>query len=278
MSFSAEIKKELSELNNLSNKQEVKNELLGYLLSDNISKDGKNIKYLTENEYNINRFAKLLKNVDINNYSINMQGKIYVITIKEKELKEILDIDFNELEDKRSVIRGMYLGAGSINNPENTYHLEMQLKNEKLVDEVASVLNKCNIVVKKMKKLIYIKDSEEISKFLAFIGASKSVLKFEEIRVQRAMSNKVNRIVNCETANLNKLLNASVEQIESIKKLKENGMYQKLNNELKEIAELRLQHPDYSLEKLGELLKKPIGKSGVNYRLRKIIELAKECD
>ena len=89
------------------------------------------------------------------------------------------------------------------------------------------------------------------------------------------MNNKINRLVNCKTANLNRVLNASVEQIEAIRKLKENGKFQNLDDSLKELAELRLEHPDIPLSELGGMLKKPIGKSGVNYRLKKIIELSK---
>ena len=108
------------------------------------------------------------------------------------------------------------------------------------------------------------------------MGASKGVLKFEEIRIQREMRGKVNRIVNCETANLNKTINAAVQQIEAIKKLKEQGKFGKLNDNLKEIANLRLKNPDISYEELGNMLKNPVGKSGVNYRLKKIIEIAQE--
>ena len=104
--------------------------------------------------------------------------------------------------------------------------------------------------------------------------ANKAVLKFEEIRVQRHMNNKVNRLVNCKSANLNKVLNASIEQINAIKKLKEKGQFEKLNDNLKEIAELRLEFPDISLVELGQKLSIPIGKSGVNYRLNKIIKIA----
>ena len=101
-------------------------------------------------------------------------------------------------------------------------------------------------------------------------------MKFEEIRIQREMRGKVNRLVNCKTANLNKTINASVEQIAAINKLKENGKFNKLNENLKEIAELRIENPDMSLIDLGKLLKEPVGKSGVNYRLKKIIELAND--
>ena len=108
------------------------------------------------------------------------------------------------------------------------------------------------------------------------MGASKAVLKFEDIRIKKEMRGKVNRLVNCETANLTKIINASVEQINAIKKLKENGKFSKLNDNLKEIANLRLEYPDISYEELGEKLKNPVGKSGVNYRLKKIIEIAQE--
>ena len=281
MSFSTEIKKELSEINNLAKKEEVKYELMGYLLSNNISEEKKCIKYSTENEYNINRFAKIIKNMNIIDFSIDIQGKVYSIIFKKKyleniefeEIKEIKNLDYI-----KAVIRGIYLGAGSINNPEKKYHLEMELSKSQLVDDFVEILDKYDIHVKKTNKIIYIKDGEQISKFLVFIGAIKSVIRFEEIRVQRSMNNKINRLVNCESANLTKVINASVEQIEAIKKIKENGYYEKMNESLKEIAEIRLEHPEYSLSELGKNLKKPISKSGVNYRLKRIVELSKECD
>ncbi len=272
-SFSYEIKKELSEINNLAKKNEVKYELLGYLYSSNIEKTKNRIKYVTENEYNINRFGKLLKNVNINEFKIDLQGKAYVIKSKVPEITETLE-QANELEE-RAFVRGLFLGSGSINNPENKYHLEIKIENNRIIDDLISILKKYDVNVKSLDNSIYIKDGEEISKFLAFIGANKSVLVFEEIRVQREMNNKVNRLVNCKTANLNKTLNASVEQINAIKKLKENGKFLKLDKGLQELAELRLEYPDMPLSELGQKLKNPIGKSGVNYRLKKIIELSK---
>ena len=107
-----------------------------------------------------------------------------------------------------------------------------------------------DIHVKSIDKASYIKDGEEISKFLAFIGTNKSVLEFEQIRVQRDMNNKINRLVNCKTANLTKTLNASVEQINAIKKLKENGEFKKMDKSLQELAELRLEYPDLPLAEL----------------------------
>ena len=145
----------------------------------------------------------------------------------------------------------------------------------KIVEEILKILG-VNVkeIELKNKYSIYIKEGEEISKILAVIGENKAVLKFEDIRVKREMRGKVNRLVNCETANLNKTINASIEQIAAIKKLKKEGKFNKLNDNLKEIANLRIENPDMSLIELGKLLKEPVGKSGVNYRLKKIIEIA----
>ena len=278
MSFSGEIKKELSELGNLANKEEVKYELLGYLLSDNMIEEKNKIKFLTENEYNINRFAKLLRNVEINEFSIEIQGKVYNITLNKNKIEtyKYINIDLIEKVDLvKATVRGMFLGSGSINNPENTYHLELKLKNIKIAEKIIEIMKNYDIKLKNIENSIYLKDGEEISKFLAFIGATKSMLKFEEIRVQKQMNNKVNRLVNCKTANLDKVMSASAEQIAAIGKLKTSGKFQMLDESLKELAEIRLEHPDMPLSELGKLLSKPIGKSGVNYRLKKIVELSK---
>ena len=280
MSFSTELKEEISKLETLSNKEAVKYELIGYLISSNISEEKNKIKFSTENEYNINRFSRLLSNMEINNYDIAVQGNLFVITVNKKMIENIENIENLNLEQIKWLIRGVYLGSGSINNPEKKYHLEIGIaKNsdaEKIIEYLKSYDIKSNIIEKKSEYAVYLKDGEEISKFLALLGANKSVIKFEEIRVQREMNNKINRIVNCETANLNKTINASIEQIEAIKKLKTNKKFEKLDDSLKEIAELRLQNPNASLIELGKLLKQPVGKSGVNYRLKKIMEIANE--
>ena len=280
MSFSTELKKEISELGNLSNKEAVRYELIGYLISSNISEEKNKIKFSTENEYNINRFSRLLSNMEINNYDITVQGNLFVIRVNKNMIKDLnIDEDFN-LEQVKWLIRGAYLGSGSINNPERKYHLEIGIskKNnaEKIVEYLKNYDIKSNIIEKKSEYAIYLKDGEEVSKLLALLGANKSVIRFEEIRVQREMNNKINRIVNCETANLNKTINASIEQIEAIKKLKKNNEFEKLDDSLKKIAELRLLNPNASLVELGKLLDEPVGKSGVNYRLKKIMEIANE--
>ena len=289
LSFSSDIKQELNKNSNLVNKEIVKQELLGYLLSGNtsIGKDNK-IKFSTESDYNINRFSKLLTNLNIN-HQIDITGKTFFITIKKKEI-DWLPIIENKIvltgqigkkeEEKRAFIRGLFMGAGSVNNPENKYHLEIIVANEENLWMVKELLENLGIHIKilqtKQKNSLYLKEGEEISKFLALIGANKAVMQFEDIRVQREMRGKVNRLVNCESANLNKTINASIEQIAAIRKLKQDGKFNKLDENLKEIANLRLENPDMPLSELGKLLKNPIGKSGVNYRLKKIIEIANE--
>lgn len=289
MSFSSELKEELSKINNLAKKDLVKMELLGYLLSSNVSIINDEIKFSTESDYNINRFANLLENMRIMDYSIGVSGKTYYITFDIESISEIAYIENNQIilndisgrEDRlKALIRGIYLGSGSVNNPENKYHLEISLLNYENTKKISDMLINFGINSKILKNIkdytIYFKEGEEISKFLAFINANKSVLKFEEIRVQREMNNKVNRLVNCETANLNKTINAAVEQIEAIEKLKKNNKFDSLDDNLKEIANARVENPNMSLVELGKTLSVPVGKSGANYRLKKIIEIANE--
>ena len=290
MSFSSDIKQELNKNSNLVDKEQVKNELIGYLISGNIEIEENNIKFSTESDYNINRFSKLLANLNIN-HNIEIVGKNFIITLKIKDIKDFVDVkdnkiyfkpEINNLKDEylKAIIRGVFMGSGSINDPNKKYHLEIVFKTEENLNIVINILKKLDINTKKMiienKKSLYIKEGEEISKFLALIGAAKAVMNFEEIRIRKEMRGKVNRIVNCETANLNKTINASIEQIAAIKKLKENGKFNNLSDNLKEIANLRLENPDMSLVDLGKKLNKPLGKSGVNYRLKKIMEIANE--
>lgn len=283
MSFSIEVKEELSKLSNLANKECVRAELYGYINTINTSLKENDIKFTTESKFNINRFSKLLNNVGIEEYSININGKNFYITIPKKEkiklekIYENYEIPENENE-KKALVRGVFLGSGSINNPQKKYHIEIILKNLDMAKTIIKILKEYGIDFKilsrQTKFSIYSKDGEEISKFLAFIGANKAVINFEEIRVYRDMRNNVNRIVNCETANLNKTVNAAVKQIEAINKLKKEGKFNSLPENLKEVANLRLENPDASLAELGAMLKKPIGKSGVNYRLNTIVKMA----
>lgn len=315
MSFSSDLKEELSKISNLNKKDEVKYELIGYLISKNASVVKNNVRYATESEYNINRFSKLLRNLDIEN-NIEFDGKSFIITFKVKNLIEEVEVVENQLEIKsnvdfeniktissgqseklvqndinnnkliviendnckRAIVRGAFLGAGSINNPSRTYHLEINLSTKNNMEFLDEILKQCNIRCKKLENnnSIYLKDGEEISSIIALFGASSSVLKFEDIRVQKEMNGKVNRIVNCQSANLNKTLNASVEQIDAIRRLQQSNKFNNLDDNLKEIALLRLEYPDMSLVELGKKLKEPLGKSGVNYRLKRIIKIAED--
>lgn len=288
MSFSGEIKEELSKLSNLKDKEAVYYELIGYLITKN-TKIEKRIKYSTESEYNINRLNKLLNNLNIK-YDIEMQGKLYVISFsKNTDIKDIQIIDssicinpieVNEDKDVKAIIRGAFMGGGFVSEPTSKYHLEINFENETNFEFIKKLLENYNMSIKRLKRdgsiSLYIKDGEEISNFLALIGASESMLKFEEIRVIKEARNNVNRMVNCEVANLNKTVTAATKQIEAIRKLKNSRKFTNLSEELKEIANLRLKNPDASLIELGNMLKEPVGKSGVNYRLNKLIKMAEE--
>jgi len=185
-----------------------------------------------------------------------------------------------EEQIKRVHIRELFLKSGFVNSPQKDYHLEIIFAEEEKAFEVEKLLLEFDIHVKTIKKgkgyMIYIKDGEEISNFLALIGAMSSVLKFEEVRVERELKNNINRAVNCETANLNKTIDAAIKQIEAIKKIKKNKKFENMPENLKEIANLRESNPHASLIELGQMLEKPIGKSGVNHRLKKILEIADE--
>ena len=180
----------------------------------------------------------------------------------------------------KALVRGCFLGGGSITNPKNTYHLEIHFSEQKNVGMIENILTYYEITFGKMKKTrsfsLYMKDGDEISKYLALIGASRSVLKFEEIRVYRDIRNQVNRKVNCETANLNKTVNAALQQIENIQYLQSIGKLAKLSEPLQEIAKARLENPEASLTELGNMLVKPIGKSGVNHRFQAIEKIVEE--
>ena len=276
MSFSSEVKQELSSINTYSKSNLIEAELIGYLMSANIKEENEKIEFITENEFNIERIYKILFKLKIE-YEPETRRKTFVAKINKPNLRNIEDLETEE--EKKALIRGIFLGSGSINDPTKKYHLEILLNDKDAAQYIQNILKSFNIKAKilEMNNTIYIKEGEEISKFLAFIGAQKAVLKYEEIRVMREIRNNVNRQVNCETANLNKTISASVMQIEAINYLKKVKKYEELPTGLQEIAELRLEYPEMSLKDLGSLLENPLGKSGVNHRLKKIIEIADEA-
>lgn len=179
---------------------------------------------------------------------------------------------------RRAYLRGAFLGSASISDPEKTYHLEFVTDNEQFAKDLENIINtyKLNskIVQRKNYFVVYLKEGENIIDLLNIIGAHTSLLELENIRVYKEMRNNVNRIVNCETANLQKTVDASMKQIDNIKLIEETIGIDKLPKNLRDIARLRLEFSEASLKELGEMLYPSVSKSGVNHRLRKIDDIA----
>ena len=281
MSFSYEVKEEVSKLINYKSKKVLEAELLGYILTGNTTQKETAIEFVTENEFNIEALYKILFNLDIE-YEPTIKGKCYVATIEiNDKLKDYFNHIFSKEEEiLKAIVKGAFLGAGSINNPEKKYHLEILFKIKENVNYIINICKNFGINLKqlesKSKYILYLKEAEEISKFLALIGANKAVLKFEEIRIMREMKNNVNRLVNCETANINKTVNAAVNQINDIKLIQSKNKFDEMPEDLRVVALARLENPECTLKELGSKLDKPIGKSGVNHRLKRIHEFAED--
>ncbi|WP_189015415.1 DNA-binding protein WhiA [Paenibacillus marchantiophytorum] len=182
---------------------------------------------------------------------------------------------------KRAYLRGAFMAGGSVNNPEgSSYHLEIASIYEEHCKALTQLANKFDLnarfIERKKGFVLYIKEGEKIIEFLSIIGAHQALLRFEDVRIMKDMRNSVNRIVNCETANLNKTIGAAVRQIENIRLLQREVGLDSLPEKLREVAEIRLQHPDLNLKEVGDMLKGSVSKSGVNHRLRKIDELAEK--
>lgn len=181
---------------------------------------------------------------------------------------------------KRAYLRGAFLAGGSINNPDSgSYHLEISASYQEHAEDLTKLANyfKLNAKWNERKKgyFIYLKEGEKISDFLSVVGAHQALLKFEDVRIVRDIRNSVNRIVNCEKANLKKISDTGVRQSENIRLIDREIGLRNLPVRLQEIAELRLQYPESSLQELGELVPSgKISKSGVNHRLRKLDEIA----
>lgn len=182
---------------------------------------------------------------------------------------------------RRAYLRGAFLGAGSVNNPEGNYHLEIITNNIEYAQSLVDLMNKfeqltAKISSRKTWHVVYLKESEQIVAFLNIIGAHQALLSFENVRIVKGVRNKVNRLVNCETANLTKTVTASMRQVEKIRFIDDVIGLEKLSPRLRNLALLRVENPEISLKELGDLMDPPIGKSGVNHRMRKIEELADE--
>lgn len=241
--------------------------------------------YHVESEIVVRRKMKLKKN---NQYIVRLRyaaqhvlddlGILQNLQIKERVPLELLDDEWMV----RSYLRGAFLAGGSVNNPETSrYHLEIYSLYEEHNEMIAQMMNKFGLnaqtTARRSGFIVYLKEAEKIADFMSLIGATNSMLQFENVRIVRDMRNSVNRLVNCENANMNKIANASTRQIENIRLIDERVGIQTLPDKLREIAETRLAHQEVSLKELGELVPGgPISKSGVNHRLRKLNAYADE--
>lgn len=181
---------------------------------------------------------------------------------------------------KRAFIRGAFLAAGSMSDPEKSYHFEIVCAAEAMAvqvrDLICSFEMDAKIVQRKKAYVVYLKEGSQIVDILNVMEAYVSLMELENVRILKEMRNTVNRKVNCETANINKTVSAAVKQVEDITYLRDTIGFEKLSEGLEDIALARLSHPEASLKELGEFLSPPVGKSGVNHRLRKLSELAEK--
>lgn len=181
---------------------------------------------------------------------------------------------------KRACLRGAFLSIGSMSNPEKGYHLEFVCSDRQQAGQLVETLLfyeiHAKVVARKKYQVVYLKESEEIVDLLNVIGAHISLMKLENLRILKDMRNSINRKVNCEAANITKTVNAASKQIDDIQYIKEHYGLDNLTDNLRQMAELRLEYPDAALKELGEYLTPRVGKSGVNHRLRKLSELAEK--
>lgn len=306
MSFASETKKELT---NLAVKDCCTKAELSALIRMNGSLSFSNrvliVNIQTENAAIARRIYTLLKK----NYDAPVEllvrkkmrlkkNNVYIVRLKEdaeeilRDLK-ILGEGFAFIRDispqiipkkccKRSYLRGAFLAGGSVNNPEtSSYHLEIFSLYKEHNDSLCELMNSFSLNSKTLERkngyITYLKEAEKITEFLIVVGAHNALLRFEDVRIVRDMRNSVNRLVNCETANLNKTIGAALRQVENIRYIDETVGLEILPDKLREIAELRVAYQDVTLKELGEMVTSgKISKSGINHRLRKIDEIAEK--
>jgi DNA-binding protein WhiA len=196
-----------------------------------------------------------------------------------KLIREEISCEKKRMDKNRAFVRDCFLRGGVASNPGKTYHLEFSL-DETTADKLIQILEIFELRPKKISRgghfVVYLKEADEIADVLKIIRANKSLLALEEMRVEKAIANNINRKVNFETANLTKTVDAAQSQIEAIKFIAKTGGLSVLSPPLEKVAKLRLQNENLSLSEIGELLN--ISKSGVNHRLRKICKIAKSME
>lgn len=310
MSFSSKVKGEICRYIDISREEALAQISAIMKVSGTLAFTGKGLtfKITTENPASARLIFTLLKeHFDIHSKLMVKKSNslkknnIYMVLISEemgvrnlltetgifRDIDGVMSLDYgisktmvNTDETRRAYVRGAFLGGGSISNPEKTYHLEFVTHSEEYANDLCKLINSfglnSKVIQRKSSHIIYIKEGEQIVDLLNIIGAHTSLLELENIRIMKEMRNNVNRLVNCETANLSKTVNAAVRQVESINLIQSRIGLQRLPKNLREVAELRLNYPDESLKELGEMLNPPVGKSGINHRLRKIEKIADE--
>lgn len=308
MSFSSELKEELSKISNHKNECCKLAELAGYLITNcNVVKENGEfiLKMTTENSSAIRRVYNAFKNLyniepitNVSSETVNREMLFELVVSNKMDLQGIfqnalINIDSNlqiVIDDKgrikekecckKAFVRGVFMGGGSITSPENANHLEIVLNNVQNANFINSILHDLGINAKIIKRkkmtVIYIKDSEAISNFLILIGSNRGTLFFEQTRVEKEYRNNMNRKINCEVANLDKIAVAASRQLNDILLIKKMKKFEELPEEIKKLANLREEHPEANLEKLGEMLEPKLSKAGVSHRFKKIKTLADE--
>jgi len=304
MSFASETKKELTqvETDNSSLKAEV-SALIRMNGTLSFANRQLSVDVQTENAAIARRLYTNIKRL----YNLNVEllvrkkmrlkkNNVYICRVREgaRELLADLQIvsesfEFNHTisktliphnSQKRAYLRGAFLAGGSVNNPEtSSYHLEVYSLYKEHGEALANLMNHYDLNAKTIERkkgyVTYLKEAEKISDFLSLVGAHQAMLKFEDVRIVRDMRNSVNRIVNCETANLNKTIGAALRQVDNIRFIDNAIGLDQLPEKLREIARLRVEYQDVTLKELGEMVSTgAVSKSGVNHRLRKIDEIA----
>lgn len=305
MSFASETKKELTQIDadDLSLKAEV-SALIRMNGSLSFTNRQLSLDVQTENAAIARRLYTIVKKLYPYNVELLVRKKmrlkknnVYICRIREgaKELLADLyivsdDFQFNHAiakelvrknGHKRAYLRGAFLAGGSVNNPETSaYHLEIYSLYKEHGEALSDLMNEFSLNAKTIERrkkgfVTYLKEAEKISDFLSLVGAHQAMLKFEDVRIVRDMRNSVNRIVNCETANLNKTIGAALRQVDNIRFIENTIGLDQLPEKLREIARLRVEYQDVTLKELGAMVSTgAVSKSGVNHRLRKIDEIA----
>lgn len=303
MSYTIKIKEEISNLD--VTKSEMIAELSGFIRNNGVLHD--NILHLTtENEFTVERLKKFFQNlyeIDVEvevKDNLNFSKKnLYQISVSQKTsliLQDLAYLDNNGTyietpptyivganEELRAYLRGVFLCTGSINDPKTSrYHMELLISKPNEAVFVQKLLNVFDLNAKILNRekgyMIYIKEAEKISDYIRILGASQAVLYFENARIYREKKNQTNRLNNCEQANMDKIFATAQQQLEQIALIEETGSIELLDDRTKIALEFRKKYPESSLKELSEIISvetgKPITKSGLNHRYRKIRDLA----